>query len=64
MPQGDHDGYDYMVDEYDAIDVDDEAEEIMQARERVSLETDSDEDENENEVPFVSFLVSRRLLSN
>ncbi|CAM6129249.1 unnamed protein product [Calypogeia fissa] len=47
MAQVDHDVYDYMVDDYDAIDVDDDADEILQARERVSLETDSDEDDNE-----------------
>lgn len=47
MAQVDHDVYDYMVDDYDAIDVDDDADEILQARERVCLETDSDEDENE-----------------
>jgi WD40 repeat protein len=48
MVHVDHDGYDYMVEDYeDQIDVGEEAEEILQARERVSLESESDEDEHE-----------------
>ncbi|KAL3685555.1 hypothetical protein R1sor_003577 [Riccia sorocarpa] len=45
MDQYGNDVYDYMVEEYDAVDFDDVEEDMLQAaRERVSLESDLDDD--------------------